>query len=131
MQRLGSIVAFGAAWTSLLALSACEDMFSITPYERIGAFEMRTDMRDAHLFLSRLANQYGMELHGGLYGEPRSVPPVASATILTGDCMLLAKKRGPALVVSLNVVQGKRCPERMRTIFDEARRGLARRPKRA
>lgn len=114
-----------AALIAIFALSGCEDMFSLTPYRELGVYEVATDMRDADALLRRLAQQHGMKLHGGLYGQPRADPPVTSATMLMGDCMLLAEKRGTGLKLSLNTVERKPCPEQMHVIFHQARRGLA------
>lgn len=99
-------------------------MASLKPYHQISSYAAETDMREAQDLLARLAEQQGLELQGGLYDQPRAVPPIDSATILAGGCMLLARKRGPLLEVSLNAVEGEACPERMTTIFADVRRSI-------
>lgn len=119
-----------ALLVGIFALSGCDDrdMFSLTPYREIGVYEVETDMGGADALLRGLAQQHGIERHGGLYEQPQSDPPVNKATMLTRNCMLFAEKSGTVLKLSLSAVEGKACPPLMHRSFHQARRGLA--PKR-
>lgn len=116
-----------ALLVAIFALSGCDDrdMFSLTAYREIGVYEVETDTRGADALLRSLAQQHGMELHGGLYGQPQSNPAANKATMLTRDCMLLAEKSGALLKLSLSAVEGKACPPQMHEVFHQARRRLA------
>jgi hypothetical protein len=117
------------ALLALLGLGACEDMFSLTPYKQVAVLDVATDMRKADALFRRLAQQNGMELHGGLYGQPEAVSPITDATITSAHCLLLAEKRGAMLRLSLSAVEGESCPEQMHVIFHQARRALTAPPR--
>ena len=112
------------ALISIAALTSCEQMCSLKPAPTVASFrvEQRVDQVEGHL--RRLASHNGLKLHGSFDNREDAIPPVNSLNIGTQDCAILAKKSDAVIVISLNVVEGRTCPQPVRTIFAQAKREL-------
>ena len=114
----------------LLMLIGCsdQDVFSLTPYERLSEFTVQMDPDATHTTLQSVAQRYDVELHRNPDPQQNAIPRDYLAGILIGRCMLLAEgnQHGDTMstTVSLSVPETESCNDKAWLIYDEIRERL-------
>ena len=105
--------------TSAVFLTACEDMFSLTPMEELASFEVQTSGPEADLALQTLAASHSLKVN-----REASVARVGA-----GRCLLTVEGVGGGraekrVKVTLGAARGSPCDAKMWALFNELRKDL-------
>jgi hypothetical protein len=110
------------------ALTGCEDMFSLTPMEDVGSFEVEARLPETDAALVARAESHGFDVNRDPKPRERAIPRDYLATVNVGRCLLVVEGSGSTasanVKVTLGAAQGSSCNEEMRDLFTSLRRDL-------
>ena len=116
-----SVVAIAA---SAMVLTACEDMFSLTPMEEQGSFEVRSSLSET----DRAFEAHGLKVSRDPKPKEQVIPRDYLATVGAGRCLLMVEGSGQTglaqVKVTLGAARGSTCDRRMRALFTDLRTSL-------